>query len=253
MLNFVGTGARRVHRLFFKGRHAEQPPPAAQLRRAQERMRSAKRLVDLGCGANPHPRAVVGVDAYRDPDHRILGHGPKLDAATFRNRGVQFVQADLAALPFVDKEFDFAYSHHVFEHLPDPKRACAEMCRIATAGVVYTPSIFSEIAFGRPYHLWLVIARGNSLIFVRKTAEEDRPFGQHPESDGKASFRATDDTNPFEILLNDEGWYRGREKMARLSRLLRRHWYSHSPVTEVILPWENSFQCIVIHEDGHVE
>ncbi|MEJ5376954.1 MAG: methyltransferase domain-containing protein [bacterium] len=45
----------------------------------------------------------------------------------------------MAALPFADKTFDFAYAHHVFEHLPDPKRAFAEMCRIVNAGPIETP------------------------------------------------------------------------------------------------------------------
>lgn len=219
----------------------------------QEQLNTAKRLVDLGCGANPHPRASVSVDAFLEPIHRALGHGPQIEAGHFRHKGVQFVQADIENLPFVDKEFDFAYSHHVFEHLPNPKKACAEMMRVAQAGAIITPSVFAEIAFGRPYHLWFVLARGTTLFFLRKTARDDRPFGEHPIATAGGGYQAVAQTNPFDILLNDGSWYNGGERMPRLSRLLRKYWYSHSPVMEVVFLWKNSFNCVVILDDGHVE
>ena len=219
----------------------------------QSRIAKSRRLIDLGCGGSPHPRALVGVDAYLAPVERHSGRGPVLDSAMFRSRGVKFVNASLESLPFKDKQFDFAYSHHAFEHLADPKKACAEMCRIAQAGAIITPSIFGEIAFGRIYHRWLVIARNNLLIFIRKMPREDRPFGEEPVSLADGTYRATDRTNPFEILLNWNGWYRGKESMPRLGRLLQEYWYSHSPVTEVVFLWETSFKCLVIDENGNVE
>ena len=39
----------------------------------QEQLNTSKRIIDLGCGANPHPRASVGVDAFLEPIHRALG------------------------------------------------------------------------------------------------------------------------------------------------------------------------------------
>lgn len=219
----------------------------------QTYLQQAKRVIDLGCGANPHPRAIVGVDAFLQPLQRTFGYGPEIRAGDLRKRGVEFVQADLAALPFADKSFDFAYAHHVFEHLSDPKKACAEMCRIAHAGVIITPSPFAEIAFGRPYHLWLVLARGNTIVFIRKTQREDRPFGDHPVPRIGGGYKVTPQTNPFDILLNDGRWYHGREGMPRLSRLIQTYWYSHSPVMETIFLWKRCFSCIVIQEDGSIE
>lgn len=218
-----------------------------------EHLNKSKRIIDLGCGANPHPKAMMAVDAFLEPEQRGLGQGPFINAKTFSDRAVHFIQADLSSLPFADKEFDFAYSHHVFEHLPDPKKACKEMCRIAGAGAIITPSVFAEVSFGRPYHLWFVMARGNRLIFIRKTEREDRPFGNHPMKNKKGKFVVTPESNPFDILLNDNGWYRGREQMPRLSAMIRNYWYSHSPVMEVIFLWKNSFECTVIYEDGSIE
>ena len=217
----------------------------------QERLRAAERVVDLGCGVNPHPRAFVGVDAYLDSRQRSLGFGANINPQELRAK--HFVLARLEALPFADGAFDFAYTHHVFEHLENPKKASAEICRVARAGAVITPSAFSEIAFGRPYHLWLVVARGDTLMFIRKTKTENRPFGEHPVPDGAGGYRATSSTNPFEILLDYDGWYRGSERMDRLSKLLRRYWYSHSLVTEVVFLWEGRFNCVVVHEDGRLE
>lgn len=216
-------------------------------------MSMAHRVIDLGCGANPHPRAFVAVDGFLKPLHRNLGQGPELRSETFVRKGVNFVQADLTALPFPDKAFDFAYSHHVFEHLPDPKRACLEICRIAHRGAIITPSVFAEIAFGRPYHRWFVIDRGDTLIFIRKIPQENQPFGDHPIPKKGGGYIVTKQTNPFDMLLNEGGWYHGRERMPRLSLLLHHFLTSHSPIHKVTFLWEREFHCLVIDEDGKLD
>jgi SAM-dependent methyltransferase len=244
---------RRLAALRARLRGDEVRPVAAEWQLMEERLSRAKRVVDLGCGATPHPRATAAVDAYLAPTQRNLGHGASLDRRLFSTLGVSFVQADLGVLPFADKAFDFAYASHVFEHLPDPKRACAEMARVAHAGAIVTPSIFWEFAFGRPYHLWFVIARGSRLVFVRKTLREDRAFGEHPAPVSSGGYRVTPETNPFDILLNDGSWYRGQEGMPRLSRRLRALLHGRSPVLTVVFLWQERFECLVVHEDGRVE
>jgi SAM-dependent methyltransferase len=234
-------------------RSKSPPAKSPEWKRLQELLSTSKRLIDLGCGSNPHPKAQVAVDAFIEPIHRNFGFGQELNVHRFQEEGGLFAQADLESLPFADKAFDFAYSHHVFEHLSDPKKACSEMCRIAHRGAIITPSVFVEIAFGRPYHLWLVLARGNTLFFVRKMPYEDRPFGEHPVPRKVGGYRVTEKTNPFDILLNQGNWYHGIERMHRLSRLLRYLLYSHSPVYKVIFLWEGKFDCVVIHQDGSIE
>ena len=179
-----------------------------------------------------------------------MGRGPQIAAEELRQRGIQFVQADLSALPFSDKQFNFAYCHHAFEHIPDPQKACAEMCRVAEAGAIITPSIFAEIAFGRPYHLWFVMARSKRIVFIHKTQSENQPFGNIPEHDANGVPFATSQTNPFELLLNYNDWYHGPEQIPRLSSLMQKYWYSHSPVMEVVFLWKDYFDCTVIDSDG---
>lgn len=187
--------------------------------------------------------ASVAVDLYLKPNERSLGAGPTIDVEQFERRGIAFVNSRIdVRLPFEDKEFDFAYSHHAFEHLEDPPTACREMMRIAKAGAIITPSILSELMFGRPYHRWLVMDRADTIYFFRKRDFEDRPFGKHPRwNEEKETWATEAETNPFDILLNDGNWYRGRERFPRLATPLRRYWHGHSPLMEVIFLWKGDF------------
>lgn len=198
---------------------------------AQQRMRAARNVIDLGCGPHPVEYANTGVDLFIDPDQRGCGAGEHIDISHLESRGFRFVNAALdARLPFADKEFDFAYSSHVFEHLESPEIACEEVIRIAEAGVIITPSIFADIAFGRAYHRWLMIAGADTLFFFEKLPEEDRPFGQHP--------------NPFDILLDYGGWVQQDldSNSRELRSILQHNWNSRSAVIEVVFPWEHSFK-----------
>jgi SAM-dependent methyltransferase len=219
----------------------------------QTALQASRTIVDLGCGNHPIPGATAAVDVNLEPMERSLGHGQTIETRRFEQRGIRFVQASVdRPLPFADKEFDFAYSHHVFEHLEDPATACREIVRIARAGAIITPSPFAELAFGRPYHRWLVLDRADTLFFFSKRAEEDRPFGQHPEFDPEKGWVATAATNPFDMLLDDEDWYRRPEGVVfqRLQQKLRALWYGHSPVVETIFLWRDSFHCEVIRESA---
>lgn len=195
-------------------------------------MSVARNVIDLGCGPWPIEYARTGVDLFIDSDQRGSGH--RIDVDEFARTGFRFVNTRLdAPLPFTDKEFDFAYSSHVFEHVEFPEVACAEAMRIADAGLIITPSIFADIAFGRAYHRWLVIAGENTLFFFEKLPEEDRPFGEHP--------------NPFDVLLDYGGWSKhdldGTSR--ELRSLLQRNWNSRSAVIEVLFPWEGNFEVRV--------
>jgi SAM-dependent methyltransferase len=63
--------------------------------------------------------------------------------------GAKFIQQDICdRLPLEDKSVDFALCSHVLEHVRDPIAACAELSRVAKAGVVECPSPFTEMLFG---------------------------------------------------------------------------------------------------------
>ena len=228
--------------------HPEQDPRWVSLK---ERLKHAHNIIDLGCGNNPVEGAKVGVDFHLDPKERHGGAGPMIDMDKFKDRGIKFVHTRIdGPLPFGDKEFDFAYSHHVFEHLDDPATACREMVRIARAGVIITPSFFAEQIFGRTYHRWLIMERNGQLFFFRKRPFEQTPFGLPPKFDKvKNEWIITEETNPFDMLLNDGDWYKGQKgNMPKISKVLQKHWYAHSPLLEIVFLWGNAFEWKVFDD-----
>ena len=218
---------------------------------AEMRINQSKNMIDLGCGNNPHPHATVAVDKYIEPLHRKYGGNQSIDISTIVAKGIKFVQADFEKeLPFNDKEFDFAYSHHVVEHLENPIDGLKEMIRIAQGGVVICPGPMQEYAFGRKYHRWIVTNRGNTLLFFEKDWEGVL-FGEGPYLE-KGKMVMPIDCNPFDILLNDGNWYHGVHRYKALSKLLRKYWYGHFPCMETVFNWTDSFNAVVIWKDGTI-
>ena len=190
------------------------------------------RVVDLGCGLNPHPAAAAAVEPFLDPVSRFAG---SVDPAAFAVRGVRFVQQPMDSdLPFRDKEFDFAICSHAIEHVENPDKACTEMTRIARAGLITAPSLFADLLFGRPYHRWLLVDRGGVLYFFRKRPEEDRPFGPEP--------------NPFDVALNRGQWPGVQSPFGQISRQLRHLYYTHHKVIEVRFAWRDTFRWVVAED-----
>ncbi len=115
--------------------------------------------IDIGCG--PCPKA--GYDAYID----VYMHPKVRDNPEVANRFTKTPAEDLSM--FKDKEFDYAWCHHVIEHVQDPNKACAEMIRIAKAGILYFPSVEIEILCGRDDHNWMIFQpKPNHLLFIKK-------------------------------------------------------------------------------------
>lgn len=123
------------------------------------------KVIDVGPGHAPLIRADVLCDMYPlESSHRAV-------TSIYIPSG-RFVVADFHDLPFKDKSFDFAYSRAVLEHLSDPIKACSEMSRIASAGLIITPSHLWEIMGGSASHLWLISIKSNKLICKRKTKND---------------------------------------------------------------------------------
>jgi len=222
--------------------------------KAQELLKNPGLMVDLGCGPHPHPKAKVAVDKFIEPEQRGLGGGEMINTTSFEKNGICFINSDISEMPFADKEFDTAYCHHVIEHVDNPIKTCHEIQRIAKKGVFFAPSTFSEIAFGRPYHKWLMVAKGNTLIFIEKDHKENEPFGCWRKEPTKKTNHPlglwTD--NPFDIALNDGNWYKEQIIIPNLQERLRKYYYGHHPVMEIIFIWNNKFDVLVISKNGEV-
>jgi uncharacterized protein YbaR (Trm112 family) len=138
------------------------------------RIKKGKRVIDIGSGHAPLIRADVLCDRF--PVETVQRPIP----AVYMPAG-RFVVGDIQRLPFKDKAFDYAYCCAVLEHLPCPEKACSEISRIATAGLIRTPSYLWEIMGGSAAHLWLISVKENKLIFRRKTLDDAALHSRIPD------------------------------------------------------------------------
>jgi ubiquinone/menaquinone biosynthesis C-methylase UbiE len=133
-------------------------------------LRRGMRVLEAGCGTGAvartmakivAPGRVVGVDisSSRLAQARELAAADGLD--------VEFVEGDACRLPLPSATFDYSYCRFLFEYLPEPERALAELMRVTRPGgtVVVAdldgqleqfyplePSVHSELLEG----LWLM-------------------------------------------------------------------------------------------------
>jgi SAM-dependent methyltransferase len=110
------------------------------IRRYRQAVPGPKRGVDLGCGDGEHMRFLAGhFDELYGSDYNVT----RLKRAA-RVEGVDYVfMADVTDYPVDDESFDVVYFNHVLEHIPDDRRALAEVHRIVRPGgivVLGTPN-----------------------------------------------------------------------------------------------------------------
>jgi hypothetical protein len=111
------------------------------------------RVLEIGSGHNPHPRADILCDRYVEDRERA--------GALKRDRPL--VIADGGALPFADNAFDYVIAIHVAEHAEDIGAFFAELSRVAAAGYLETPSAIGEHLFGWQKHRWTLMRSDDSL------------------------------------------------------------------------------------------
>ena len=104
---------------------------------------------------------------------------------THRQRDLQtdgkcFIEGDVCALPFADKELDFVHCAHVLEHLEDPQQGVAELNRVAARGMIVVPCIYQE-AVARANtpgmqvgHRWLIYRERTHGLFFLPCRVDDR-------------------------------------------------------------------------------
>lgn len=124
-------------------------------------IKRGEKVVDLGCGNDPFPKASVYVDFFEENNR-------ERDGANFKkpSKG-KYVHWDLNQYPypFKDKEFDFVIAAHIAEHLDDPLRFCQEIQRIGKRGYIETPNKMYELLYGWEFHKWYVNIEHDVLIF----------------------------------------------------------------------------------------
>ncbi len=122
---------------------------------------SRYKVLDVGGGHNPHPRANVVVDKFTDSNFHRSG-----DIKVLKKQ--KFIHADGEHLPFSDKEFDYVICCHVLEHVKNPKQFLSELFRVGKKGYLETPSLIGEYLFPRESHKWILHEHRNKLYLVEK-------------------------------------------------------------------------------------
>ena len=113
--------------------------------------------IDVGCGHKPRPGYDVYTDVYMSKE---VENNPEV-----KSRFVKAALEDMSV--FKDRQFDFAWCHHVIEHTIDPNKACSELTRIAREGVLYFPTPQVELMCGRYDHKWVVFKiTDDHLLFI---------------------------------------------------------------------------------------
>ncbi len=124
-------------------------------------------VVDIGGGDQPHWRADVIVDKFPEGERasqRFLGGSMSPDRPIF--------VVDAGDLPFRTGTFDYAVCSHTLEHVPDPKAAVEEMCRVAKRGYIEVPDCSMAKIHDFPTHLWWCSLEDGVLVFRAKTRRD---------------------------------------------------------------------------------
>lgn len=125
------------------------------------------RVLDVGPGAHPHPRADVLLEmAYDDPAEYAAQFGHNEPLKTTK----PVVHYDGRIFPFRDREFDYVICSHVLEHVPDPAAFLAEVFRVAPRGYIEYPLVTYEYLYNYRVHLNLLHFVDGRLLFMPKSA-----------------------------------------------------------------------------------
>lgn len=102
-----------------------------------KKIKSKKKILDLGCGSNKVLQEAIGVDLVKFPGVDVVHNLNKYP------------------FPFKDNEFDETYAYMILEHLDDVEKSLDEIYRILKPrGILYikVPYYASQCAFQDPTH-----------------------------------------------------------------------------------------------------
>ncbi|MEU7146013.1 methyltransferase domain-containing protein [Nocardia sp. NPDC046473] len=95
------------------------------------------RVLDVPCGCGVAFRGIEGmkVTGYVAADiSPFMLEQAEVEAARRGITGIEYVQTDVARMPFPDSAFDVCVSYNGLHCFPDPAAAAAEMARVLRAG-----------------------------------------------------------------------------------------------------------------------
>jgi SAM-dependent methyltransferase len=127
------------------------------------------KVLEVGGGNHPDPRAQVVVDKYVEDNTHRSGNLKVL-------KNQRFLQADGEHLPFADHEFDYVICRHVLEHVDDPIQFVKEQARVAKMGYMETPSLLGEYIAPKQSHRWVIQDIDGKLVLYDKEVLKFSPW-----------------------------------------------------------------------------
>jgi methyltransferase family protein len=156
-------------------------------------IRPGDRVLDVGGGMDPFPRADAVMDMEPYPAHvaRLKAKGEQTRFAP-ESWFVGDICHPQVWTRIPDQAFDFVVCSHTLEDVRDPVFVCSQLQRVARAGYIETPSKFRECAkatrtdviSGWDHHRWIVEVEDGTLFFKLKN-----PFIHHFDYLGEARRR----------------------------------------------------------------
>jgi len=124
------------------------------------------RVLDVGPGGTPHPRANVLLERNFDAPEAAAqrGHVPMAPSDK------EIVYFDGGRFPFADGAFDYVICSHVLEHVEDVPAFVGELTRVAPRGYLEFPTILYEYLYNFRVHRNFLLHTGGEIRWMRKTA-----------------------------------------------------------------------------------
>jgi hypothetical protein len=128
-------------------------------------VRTTDRVLEVGPGGTPHPRADVFLEKEFADERTAAGQrGHTQPLRT--DRPVLFYPG--GRFPFRDREFDYVICSHVLEHVDDVDRFLVELSRVAGRGYLEFPTVYYEYLYDFAEHTNCLFWREQTVLWMPK-------------------------------------------------------------------------------------
>jgi ubiquinone/menaquinone biosynthesis C-methylase UbiE len=151
-----------------------------------EPLARGREVLEVGCGTGLILKRLEG--AAKSLTGLDISRGMLAEA---RQRGFAVTEGSATDLPFEDESFDLAFSFKVLAHVPDIRRALAEMARVVRPGGIVVAEFYNRLSVRRLAKVLggpgrISAARTEAEVFTRwdtpRQAREHLPAGLTVES-----------------------------------------------------------------------
>jgi SAM-dependent methyltransferase len=129
-------------------------------------IREGDRVLEIGPGGNPYPRADVFLEKRFGDEHEAEAQRAYAPALQTDKKVVYYAGE---TFPFKDKEFDYVICSHVLEHVPDVDAFLKEVSRVAKRGYLEYPVIYYDYLFNIPQHLSILLMKAGTIYWMSKS------------------------------------------------------------------------------------